>query len=305
MAEMALVKALLLDFLPKARIYMDESMAKHSSFRAGGDAAFYVEISSADELVRIIPILIAEKVPYVVLGNGTNVLFRDEGYAGVVMKLTGDFENISVDYDKISVGAAVPLSKAARVCEENSLTGFEFAAGIPGTAGGAMVMNAGAYGSEMKDIVYEVKCISFENDKPESLSLSNKDMDFGYRESVIKKRSYIVTAVTFKLAQGDKDSIRFNMENLAKKRRDKQPLEFPSAGSTFKRPDGFFAGALIEQAGLKGYSVGDAEVSEKHAGFVINKGNATAGDIIAVIEHVREKVFEMSGVRLETEVHIL
>ena len=236
-------------------------------------------------------------------GKNSNILVSDSGLEGLCIEIGSGFSKINIEGEHIIAEAGAYLSLVAKEAMLGCLTGFEFAAGIPGSVGGAMVMNAGAYGNEMKDIVHKVTV--FDLDSKKILELSNSDMEFGYRSSIVKNRNYVVLSAEFCLSKGDEKSIKDKMNDLAVRRREKQPLEYPSAGSTFKRPIGFFAGKLIEESGLKGYSVGGAQVSEKHAGFVINKNNAQAIDIYRLICEVKEKVFADSGVRLETEVILL
>jgi UDP-N-acetylmuramate dehydrogenase len=261
-----------------------------------------VEPQTEEQLSKICRYLKAVDVPFAILGNGSNTLVRDSGYAGVIVHLGNKYSDIRVEGNCISAKAGAMLSAVARTAYENGLAGMEFASGIPGTVGGAVVMNAGAYGGEMSRIVTEVTVI---NSEGETLSLDNKMMEFGYRNSVIKNRPFIVSEVFFRLEQGEPDAIKSRMDELAAKRREKQPLEYPSAGSTFKRPEGYYAGELIMKAGLKGFQIGGARVSDKHCGFVINVGDATAEDVLAVIAKVQERVKERFGVELEPEVVIL
>ncbi len=283
----------------KENIVLNEPMSRHTTFRVGGEAACFVKVTSSKELVKLIPFLRQTEHEYLLLGNGSNLLVSDYGYEGVVLKLEGEFEGLRTDGLKIYAGAGVSLAKAAKYAMEEGLSGMEFASGIPGTLGGAIVMNAGAYDGEMKQIVKEVKVMDTEGN---ILTLDNDTMEFGYRSSVIKNRPFIVLSAVFSLQEGNREEIRTKMEEFAKKRREKQPLEFASAGSTFKRPEGYFAGKLIMDAGLRGYSIGGARVSDKHCGFIINTGNATATDISELIEEVREKVKEQFDVVLEPEV---
>ena len=241
-------------------------------------------------------------LPFFILGNGSNTLVRDEGFRGVIIKIGNRFSRTEVNGTIIRAEAGASLAKAAAVAYENGLTGMEFAAGIPGTVGGAVIMNAGAYGGEMKDIVTKVTAISPEG---EVLKLDQSSMGFRYRSSNLKNRKFVVMEVEFVLKKGDKTQIRERMEELAQKRREKQPLEYPSAGSTFKRPEGYYAGELIMKAGMRGYQSGGARVSDKHCGFVINTGNATATDILNVMDTVKERVKETFGVDLEPEIVVI
>lgn len=285
--------------VPKEDILENEPMRKHTTFRIGGEAACFVKISSTEQLRKLIPYFKQVEIPYFILGNGSNLLVGDRGYDGVILQLKEKFCRIETEGTLIRAQAGALLSRVAQSALEHSLTGFAFASGIPGTVGGGVMMNAGAYGGEMKQIVEQVTVL---NDDGEILVLDNASMEFGYRTSVIKNRRFTVLEVTFRLQEGDKDAIRAEMEELTARRREKQPLEFGSAGSTFKRPEGYFAGKLIMDAGLRGYSIGGAAVSEKHCGFVINKGNASAADVSEVIEEVRERVKDKFGVTLECEV---
>ncbi len=288
--------------VPEEDILLNEPMYKHTTFRVGGEAQCLVRISEGRQLVKIIPYLKEVEVPYFILGNGSNLLVGDKGYEGVILQIGNRMNDIKAEGGCIRAGAGALLSQVARFAQENGLTGLEFASGIPGTIGGGVVMNAGAYGGEMKQVVKEVTVLS---DQGEILILNGDDMEFGYRTSIIKRRPFVVLEVLMQLQPGNKAEILLYMEELSKKRREKQPLEFASAGSTFKRPEGYFAGKLIMDAGLRGYSIGGAKVSEKHCGFVVNTGNATAADVAEVIWEVQEKVKEKFGVALETEVIFL
>lgn len=283
----------------KENILKDEPMSRHTTFRCGGPATLFLRPGNEDELVRVVSLLKDNGQPYMLLGNGSNLLVSDKGYQGVVISLERLSELSLEGETSIRAQAGVLNSRIASFARENSLAGFEFAAGIPGTIGGAMIMNAGAYGGEMKLITTSVRAITPDGEVKE---LSAEDCDFGYRTSVLKREGYVVLSALLQLQKGNEKEITDLMTELALKRKEKQPLEYPSAGSTFKRPEGYFAGKLIEDAGLKGFSVGDAAVSDKHCGFVINKGQATSADIYKLIREVQKKVFEDSGVTLEPEV---
>ena len=300
--NMETVIAGLARLVPEENILVNEPMKKHTTFRIGGEAECYVKIENADQLAAVRQFLQKEAVPVQVIGNGSNLLFGDEGFAGVVLEICDKMNEIRVEGTKIIVQAGALMSKVARVAYENSLTGFEFAAGIPGTIGGGTVMNAGAYGGELKQVISSVKML---DETGKIVELSNEEMAFGYRTSIVKKRPYIVVEVTLQLRQGRQEDILAVMEDLAFRRRDKQPLEYPSAGSTFKRPEGYFAGELIMKSGLRGYRVGGAQVSEKHCGFVINTGDATAEDVLQLMEHVKNTVKATFGVELEPEVIVI
>ena len=290
------------NLLGKDRVLVDEPMKRHTTFRIGGPADFFLLPSTVDEVRGILEICREEELPYFILGNGSNLLVSDKGYRGVIIQLYRNFSNISVEGNEICASSGALLSQIAAAARNASLTGFEFAVGIPGTLGGAVFMNAGAYGGELKDVLKEAVVMT---EQGEILTLPVEKLDMGYRTSRIKKAGYLVLEARLVLEQGDMDKIRDITKDLTEKRVSKQPLEYPSAGSTFKRPEGYFAGKLIMDAGLRGYQVGDAQVSEKHCGFVINKGNATAADVLTLIENVREKVQEQFGVTLEPEVKFL
>lgn len=300
--NMETVIAELMELVPKENILVNEPMKKHTTFRIGGEAACFVQIENEDQLAAVWKYLQKKQVPVLILGNGSNLLVSDEGFSGVVLEICDKMNSIRVEGTKIVVQAGALMSKIAREAYDKGLTGFEFAAGIPGTIGGGVVMNAGAYGGELKQVITSVKML---NSEGELVILSNEEMEFGYRTSIIKKQPYIVVEVTLQLREGDKEQILAQMEDLAFRRRDKQPLEYPSAGSTFKRPEGYFAGELIMKAGLRGYQVGGAQVSEKHCGFVINKGGATAKDVLDLMAHVKKTVKETFGVELEPEVIVI
>ena len=285
--------------LTKDRIRQNEPMKNHTTFRVGGPADIFLT-PSAEELPAVLSVCREERVPVTVIGNGSNLLVGDQGIRGVVICIGSGMRGIRVDGEKIFLEAGVTLAAAAKQAAKAGLTGLEFASGIPGTFGGAVVMNAGAYGGEMKDVIVSVRVISEDG---EILTLSKEELDLSYRHSVIPERGYLVIDGELLLTrEKDPDQITERMEELKKKRIEKQPLEYPSAGSTFKRPEGYFAGKLIMDAGLRGFSVGGAAVSEKHCGFVINKGNATAADICALMDEVTRIVKEKYAVTLEPEV---
>ncbi len=285
--------------VPAEDILPGEPMCKHTTFRIGGEATCFIKVSSAEQLAALIPYFGQVEVPYFILGNGSNLLVGDRGYDGVILQIKDKFDQITVEGNVVKAQAGALLSKVATVAYENELTGLEFASGIPGTIGGGVMMNAGAYGGEMKQVVTSVTVLSENGDV---LTLDNETMEFGYRTSIIKNRHFTVLEVELMLETGDKEAIKSQMDELAEKRKEKQPLAYPSAGSTFKRPEGYFAGKLIMDAGLRGYSIGGAMVSEKHCGFVINAGKATATDVTEVIAEVQERVKDKFGVTLEREV---
>lgn len=283
-------------------VKQQEPMSRHTTFRIGGPADFYLCPHSTKEVQEIVEICKEEKLPYFVLGNGSNLLVSDKGYRGVVIQLWKNFSDITVKDCCIQAKAGALLSKVAAEALEAGLTGMEFASGIPGTIGGAAFMNAGAYGGEMKDIIKSVKVLDTQG---EVLVLPKEELKMGYRTSIVKEKGYTVLSVELELTRGNQEEIRNTMEDLKERRTSKQPLEMPSAGSTFKRPEGYFAGKLIMDSGLRGFSVGGAQVSEKHCGFVVNKGGATAMDVLNLIREVQRRVKEQFGVDLETEVRFL
>lgn len=282
-------------------VRINEPMKAHTSFKVGGPADWFVMPETKEELFAVLDICRRADLPWYMLGNGSNLLISDSGLRGVVIS-TKKFDRLESCDTTLRVGAGVLLSRAAAAALKAGLTGLEFAAGIPGTVGGAVVMNAGAYGSEMKDVLKQVTVLDREG---RVLTLSPEELKMGYRTSRIPGAGYLVLEAEFLLNKGDKDAIKERMDELAAKRREKQPLEYPSAGSTFKRPAGHFAGKLIEDAGLKGFTVGGAAVSDKHAGFVINKDGASAADIASLCRQVQAEVFKQTGIQLELEIRLL
>lgn len=293
----------LIKLLPTAEILYQEPMSKHTTFRVGGAADVFIKISDEKQLMVLVPELVQRKIPYYVIGKGSNLLVGDGGFRGVVLQLDEAFDEVKVNKDVLTAGAGVAMAKIAKTALQHNLAGFEFAAGIPGSVGGGVIMNAGAYGGEMKDVVTRVRFMCTDGSIKE---YTCEEMCFGYRTSALKnKPEYIVLEVEIQLQAGDSEEILSKMQDLAGRRKEKQPLEYPSAGSTFKRPEGHFAGKLIGDAGLSGFNIGGAEVSTKHNGFVINKGAATAADVKAVIDTVRDKVYKEFQVMLEPEVIFL
>lgn len=284
------------------KVLEQEPMARHTTFRIGGPADYFVELGSIEQIRAAIQVCREENLPWFVLGRGSNLLVSDKGYRGVILSIYKDFQKTEIQGETVTVQAGVLLTTLSGKVLDASLTGLEFASGIPGTIGGAVVMNAGAYGGEMKDIVRKVTVLDQDG---EVRTLTCGEMQFGYRTSLAKKKGYIVLGAELTLKQGEKEKIREEMQALKAKRIEKQPLEFPSAGSTFKRPEGYFAGKLIMDAGLRGAAVGGAQVSEKHCGFVVNTGNATAADVCELMRQVQGKVQEQFGVHLEPEVRFL
>lgn len=289
----------LIQVIDKERVLVDEPMKKHTTFRVGGNADYFVMPRTIEEIQQVVALCKNENLPYYILGNGSNLLVGDKGYRGVIIQIYKEMNEITVEGECIRARAGALLSKVGSVALEAGLAGFEFAAGIPGAVGGAVVMNAGAYGGEMKDILASAMVLTEDGT---ILTLKNEELELGYRTSIIAKKNYIVLEAEYQLQRGDKAEIRAKMDELKKQRVTKQPLEYASAGSTFKRPEGYFAGKLIQDAGLRGFQVGGAQVSEKHCGFVINKGDATAADIVELMRQVSEKVYQEFGVTLEPEV---
>ena len=283
-------------------VLRDEPMKKHTTFRIGGPADYFVTVQSKDEIREILLLCKREQIPYYILGNGSNLLVGDGGYRGAVIQIYKNMSAVTVEGTEITVQAGALLSSVAAAAKNAALTGFEFAGGIPGTMGGAVVMNAGAYGGEMKDVLKEVTVMTAAG---EILVLPAEKLEMGYRTSLVKTKGYLVLSAVIVLEQGNQEAIKARMKELTEQRVSKQPLEFPSAGSTFKRPEGYFAGKLIMDAGLRGYQTGGAQVSEKHCGFVINKDNATAADVCRLLRDVQDKVKEQFGVTLEPEVKFL
>ncbi len=292
----------LIDILGESMVLLDEPMKKHTSFRVGGNADIMIQPSTVEELKSAMKYIKENNIPYYVMGNGSNLIVGDKGFRGVIIKIFSRMCHVEVDGEFMDIKAGALMTVIAAKALENSLTGFEFASGIPGTFGGAVCMNAGAYGGEMKDILVSVNVLTKDG---EVKTLSKDELELSYRHSIIPEKEYIVISGRIKLEKGVYDDIKEEMSSLSAKRREKQPLNYPSAGSTFKRPEGYFAGKLISDAGLKGYNCNGAEVSEKHGGFVINKGNATAKDIVEVIKHCQETVYKEFGVNLETEVKMI
>ena len=296
------IESVIREFIPSESIFIDEPMKKHTTFRIGGPADILVKPSDIEQIKRLCEECDKESVPYIILGNGSNVLVSDDGIRGVVILLLDNYERVRVEGDVITAQAGARLSKIGSVALRASLSGFEFACGIPGTLGGACIMNAGAYGGEMKDILLSVTAMDKNGNIRE---YEPHEMGLEYRNSRFAKEGLIVLEAKIQLQKGRQSEIEAAMKDLAARRKEKQPLEFPSAGSTFKRPEGYFAGKLIMDAGLRGFSVGGACVSEKHCGFVVNKGEATAKDVCTLMHEVSDTVRDKFGVVLEPEVRII
>ena len=285
------------------RILLNEQMSKHTTFRVGGPADIFISIKTIKEAEKIIRLLCDFNTPFFIIGNGSNLLVKDEGFRGVIIEIGKDFSDISIEEDRIVASAGALLVKVANEAYKAGLSGLEFASGIPGCLGGGVFMNAGAYGGELKDVITSVKMLNIKTG--EIVTKNCEEMKFSYRHSIAKEEPYLILEATLQLVKGDKEAIKQRMDELKEQRTTKQPLEYPSAGSTFKRPEGYFAGKLIQDAGLKGYTVGGAQVSTKHSGFVVNIGNATAADILTLISDVERIVYEKFEVKLEPEVCML
>lgn len=283
-------------------VRIDEPMSRHTSFKVGGPADIFVTPDNIDGLSKAIKILKTEGIPVYIMGNGSNLVVRDKGIRGVVIKILDHFSSYSVNADTITAEAGILLSKISKIALKHELSGLEFAEGIPGTLGGAVAMNAGAYTGDMKSVVARTE---YMDKNGEIRVLEGEQHQFGYRTSIIQKEQGIVLRSELKLKYGNRADIKALMDDFNQRRRDKQPLELPSAGSIFKRPEGHFTGKLIEECGLKGYRIGGAEVSSKHCGFIVNVNNATADDIVKLIEHIQHAVKSRLGVELQTEVKIL
>lgn len=285
--------------LTEEQVKIEEPMKNHTTFRVGGPAAYFVMPRTAEEVAKVTELCAQENVPYYIVGNGSNLLVSDKGYDGVIIQIYKQMSQVEVKGREIYAQAGALLSMVAKRALDTELAGFEFAAGIPGTLGGACVMNAGAYGGEMKDVLKSVTVLDKDGNVKK---LAKDELELGYRTSVIAKKGYIVLDAVIELKEGKAEEIKALMDDLKERRITKQPLEYPSAGSTFKRPEGYFAGKLIQDADLRGFQVGGAQVSEKHCGFVINKDGATASDVIELMRQVSDKVYDKFGVRLEPEV---
>jgi len=286
------------------KIIFDEPMKKHTSFKTGGVADLYVKVQTIDELIQAIQYAKNNNKPIVVIGNGSNILVTDKGIRGLVIKI--DIQKLEIekkqDYNQITVGSGYKMMALAIKLMNEEIAGFEELSGIPGTIGGAVYMNAGAYGKEMKDIVISTKCIDLDGN---IFELTNQEQEFSYRSSIFNQKKYIILETTLKLNNGKKSEIQEKMTKYQIQRKEKQPVEFPSAGSTFKRQEGIITAKLIDECGLKGFKIGGAQVSEKHAGFIINAGNATSKDVLDLIQYIKEKVYEKYKIKIEEEIRII
>ena len=291
----------LIEYIEKTKVLLNEPMANHTTFKIGGPADIFVKVNNIDELKVVLDVVKNANLPLTVIGNGSNVLVKDNGIRGVTVKL--NLQDISVNNDEIEVGSGVLLSKLARVACDNELSGLEFASGIPGTVGGAIYMNAGAYGGEFKDIVLRTTYIDEDGNLH---TVSNDEQQFSYRKSLFSNNNnYIIANTVLKLHKSTKEEILNKMNENNKNRKEKQPVELPSAGSVFKRKDEYIPAQLIDKCNLKGYNIGDAYVSEKHAGFIVNKGNATANDVLKLVEYIKTTVYEKYKVNIELEMKVI
>ncbi len=290
--------------IPESKILYQEPMRKYTTFKIGGPAECLIKIDNLEELKKILEIVNNNSIPITIIGNGSNLLISDKGIKGITLMIK--LEKIDIreknDTIQITVGAGEKIGKLAQICLQNEITGLEELSGIPGTIGGAVRMNAGAHGKEMKDITKKVRCIDYQGKEKE---FANEELQFDYRNSRFKREKYIITEITLQLQKGKKEKIKAKMEEYATYRKENQPMEYPSAGSTFKRGADFITAKLIDEAGLKGYRIGDAEVSTKHSGFIINKGNATAKEVLALVEHVKKTVYEKFQKEIELEIEVM
>lgn len=301
------IKNLYLQLIEKINsnyIFINEPMKKHTSFKIGGNADIFIKVQNANDLKEVLSIIKTQKIPFFVIGNGSNILVKDGGIRGIVIKI--DFNKIEINKKdeiyEIKVGAGVKLMTLAQRLLKQEISGFEFASGIPGTIGGAIRMNAGAYGGEMKDIVMST---TYMDEDGNIFKINNNEHEFEYRNSIFSKKRWIILETNFKLYKGIQKQIKEKMEEYANKRRENQPLNFPSAGSIFKRGEGYITAKLIDECGLKGYNLGDAEVSTMHAGFIINKGCATAKEVLQLIDYIKEKVYEKFKIEIQLEIQII
>lgn len=290
--------------IPKDNILYNEDMKKHTTFKIGGPAECFIKIKTKEELKEILNIAKKNKIPVTILGNGSNILVLDGGIEGITLTIQIEYIDIKPNGEqyKIYVGGGYKLAKLAQICLKNEISGFEELSGIPGTIGGAVSMNAGAHGKEMKDIVDKIKCVDINGNEKEFL---NEEAKFEYRKSIFKGNSYIVTEVVLNLEKGKKEEIKAKMDEYSQYRKTKQPIEYPSAGSTFKRGKDYITAKLIDDAGLKGYSIGDAVVSTKHSGFVINKGNASAKDVLDLVKYIKDTIEEKFNKNIELEIEVV
>lgn len=307
--ELTKIKQILEERLPLTNIKFEEPMKLHTSFKVGGVADLFITANTIEEIKEVLNISKENNIPLKIIGNGTNLLVKDKGFRGIILKINLQEINInkideSEENDKyiVNVQSGMAIGKLAQILLKNEIGGFEFASGIPGTIGGAIKMNAGAYGGEFKDIIQDVTYLNAEN---EIVVIQNSECNFSYRHSLFSDKDYIILECNLKLHKDTKDNIQKKLDENLQNRKEKQPIEYPSAGSTFKRGEDYITAKIIDECGLKGYTIGGAQVSEKHAGFIINKNNATAEDIINLIQHVRETVYEKTGKKIELEIEII
>ncbi len=286
--------------IPEKNIHINENMSKHTSFKVGGIADFFIEVDEIAQLIYILKLAKKLKMKTFVIGNGTNVIIKDKGFRGIIIKT--NFKHLNIEKNKIVAGAGVPVALLSNFAYRNEISGYEFLSGIPGSVGGAVKMNAGAYGSEIKDILVNT---TYLDEKYNIVKIDNNEHEFSYRDSIFFKKNWIIIGSTFKIEKGNKSEIKKKRDEMSVSRKSKQPLELPNAGSIFKRNDDCIPAMLIDQAGLKGYKIGGAQISEKHAGFIVNTGNATAEDIIKLIKYTKEKIKDKFNKNLELEVIIL
>ena len=292
----------ILNYLPSDRLLFHEEMKNHTTFKIGGPVDIMVLPQDEEDVATVVSFCRERDIPLFIFGVGSNLLVRDRGIRGVAMKLGENLDEVEVNGDQIQAQAGVKISALARIAAFHSLSGLEFAEGIPGSLGGALVMNAGAYDGEMQGIVTAARAIGPDGSIE---TLKNEEMQFGYRRSIFQSNGYIIISATLKLATGNRNEIEQRMLEFARRREEKQPLDKPSAGSTFRRPPGFYVGPMLEELGLKGYQIGDAQVSSKHAGFIINNGNATARDVLELIAYIQQKAKERFGVDLQPEIRVV
>lgn len=290
--------------IPQSKIFYQEPMKKHTTFKIGGPAEYFIKIDALRDLKEVLGVANPNNIPITIIGNGSNLLVSDKGIKGFTLIIKLEKIDIQETNEGIHVivGAGEKLGKLAQICLQNEITGLEELSGIPGTIGGAVRMNAGAHGREIKNLIKSVKCMDYQGNEKEFI---NEELQFDYRSSIFKKEKYIITEVTLELQKGQRKEIKAKMEEYATYRKEKQPIEYPSAGSTFKRGADFITAKLIDEVGLKGYAIGDAEVSTKHSGFIINKGNATAKEVLALVEYIKNTVYEKFQKRIELEIEVI
>lgn len=289
-------------YIDGSKVKYNEPMKKHTTLKVGGNADVLVNPETTEDVVSVLKYAKENEIPVTIIGNGSKLLVKDKGIRGIVVRLGSRFSNVQIDGEYITVEAGMTLPRLAIIAKDNSLSGLEFAAGIPGNIGGAVFMNAGAYGSDISHLIQEVTYI---DENLNVQTLTGDLCEFGYRTSIFRKKSYVILSAKLKLNVGNKEQIAEVMKQNQESRKSKQPLEYPSAGSTFKRPEGYFVGKLIDDLGLKGYSIGGAQISTKHSGFIVNTGEATASDVLNLINYIKEKVLEANGIKLEEEIIVL